>query len=173
MLIYAIVLLWHSKQGRRASACSSNLVLDNASIIIEYNIIYYIYGCHSDSQRHTDKKIHFFEFPKDSKGTAEEKRRNLWIDFCKRKKFAPTRTTRICSLHSSSDAFEPSSSPEFLQSLNFTCTRRLNLKDDAVPTENKPLLDAKNEGQVAGKQAIGSWSRRRVGHETLSCEFFE
>ena len=126
-----------------------------------------VYGCYSDSQKHTDEKIHFFEFSKASKGPEEIKRRNVWINFCKRKNFTPTRSTRICSLHFSSDAFDPSSSPEFLKSINFTGTRRVKLKDDAVPTENKPLQDVENEGRITAKRATGTLSRRKVGHDEL------
>ena len=126
-----------------------------------------VYGCYSDSQKHTDEKIHFFEFPKASKGPEEIKRRNVWINFCKRKHFTPTRSTRICLLHFSSDAFDPSSSPEFLKSINFTGTRRVKLKDDAVPTENKPLQDVENEGRITAKRATGTLSRRKVGHDEL------
>ena len=39
-----------------------------------------VYGCYSNSQKHTDEKIHFFEFPKASKGPEEIKRHNIWIN---------------------------------------------------------------------------------------------
>ncbi len=126
-----------------------------------------VYGCYSDSQKNTDGKLHFFYFPKASKGPEEKKRRNVWINFCKRKNFTPTKSTRICSLHFSSDAYVPSNSPEFLKSIDFTDTRRIKLKNNAVPTENKPLQDAENEGRITAKRSTGTLSRRRVGHDML------
>lgn len=124
-----------------------------------------VYGCNSDSQKNKDAKLHFFEFPKASKGPEEKKRRDVWINFCKRKNFIPSRSTRICSLHFNSDAYIHSNSPEFLSSIGFTDTRRVKLKNNAVPTENKPLQDTENEGRTTAKRSAGSLSRRRVGQE--------
>ncbi len=68
-----------------------------------------VYGCTSDSQNNPNK-LNFFEYPKATEN-GEEKRRAIWIEFCKRKNFVPTKTTRMCSLHFSSDAYAPSHSP--------------------------------------------------------------
>ena len=129
--------------------------------LVHYSFSMYcpVYGCSSDSQKN-EGLLHFFEFPKASKGPDEKKRRDVWINFCKRKSFYPTKCTRICSLHFSSDAYVLANSPEFLKSIEFTGKRRYLLKDDAVPTENKPL-PATHEGQNP-KRSAGTLSRRRV-----------
>ena len=41
------------------------------------------------------------------------------------------------------------------------------MKDDAIPTENKPLQDAENEKQITAKRATGTLSRRKVDHGKL------
>ena len=84
-----------------------------------------------------------------------KKRRGQWIDFCKRKNFVPTKSTRMCSLHFSSDAYVLSHSPEFLKSINFSGRRKLLLKADAIPTQNKPLKKKKVvQSQKEGKQVL-------------------
>ena len=93
----------------------------------------------------------FFEFPKASKGPDEKKRRDAWINFCKGKSFCLT---------FSSDTYVIANSPEFLKSIEFTGRRRYLLKDDAVPTENKPL-PATHERQNP-KRSAGTFSRLRV-----------
>lgn len=119
-----------------------------------------VYGCSSDSQKNKDGILHFFDFPQASKGPEEKKRRDIWINFCKRKRFVPSKATRICSLHFTPDAYVPASSPEFLKSIGFSEKRRLILKDDAVPTENRPLQTT-DEGKIT-KRSTGALSRRRV-----------
>lgn len=122
-----------------------------------------VYGCTSDSQNNSEQKIHFFEFPKVTK-SEEKKRRGMWIDFCKRKNFVPTMSTRVCSLHFSSDAYVLSHSPEFLQSINFPGKRKLMLKPDAVPTQNKALdkIKEKEHASESKRRQTGALSRRKV-----------
>ena len=43
-----------------------------------------------------------------------------------------------CSNHFAIDAYIPSHSPEFLRSINFSGTRKVILKPDALPTLHKP-----------------------------------
>ena len=50
-----------------------------------------VYGCSCDSQRNKDGLLHFFEFTQASKGPDEKKRRDVWINFGKRKSFNPTK----------------------------------------------------------------------------------
>ena len=120
-----------------------------------------VYGCTSDSKKNTEKKIHF-SFPKPI-SKEEQKRCNIWIEFCKRKSFVPSKCTCLCSLHFSQDAYIPSHSPYFLESINFSGKRKLILKPDAVPTINKALDVAKShKPSEAKKRQTGILSRRKV-----------
>lgn len=122
-----------------------------------------VYGCTSDSQNNPEKLISFFEFPKATEH-EEKKRRAVWIEFCKRKNFEPTKCTRMCSLHFSTDAYEPSHSPEFLKSINFLEKRKLLLKPDAIPTQNKVLdvIRAKGSASQSKRKQTRAFSRRKV-----------
>ena len=122
------------------------------------------YGCTSDSQNKSEQDLHFFEFP----NNEEKKRRGQWIDFCKRKNFVPTKSTRMCSLHFSNDAYVLSHSPEFLKSITFPGRRKLLLKADAIPTQNKPLekIKEKESGSESKRRQTGALSRRKVTHNT-------
>lgn len=121
-----------------------------------------VYGCTSDSQNNSDK-LSFFEFPKATEN-GEKKRRAVWIDFCKRKNFVPTKCTRMCSLHFSSDAYVPSHSPEFLKSLNFFGKRKVLLQPDAVPTQNKVFdtIKEKESATESKRRQTGTLSRKKV-----------
>ena len=125
-----------------------------------FNMYCSVYGCTSDSQRNPERKIHFFGFPKAT--NKQEKKR--WIDFCKRKYFVPTNSTCVCSLHFSSDAYILSHSPAFLQSINFSGKRKLILKSDAVPTENKSLDTIKEEEHASEskRRQTGTLSKKKV-----------
>jgi hypothetical protein len=118
-----------------------------------------VYGCTSDSKNNPDK-LNFFEFPKAAIENGEKKRRAIWVEFCKRKNFVPTKCTRMCSLHFSSDAYVPSHSPDFLKSTNFFGRRKVMLKPDAIPTQNK-VFDTIKE-----KESVSELKRRQTG--TLS-----
>lgn len=97
-----------------------------------------VYGCNSDSKNNLEKKTHFFAFPK-ATSKVEIKRYNVWIEFCKRKNFVPSKCSCVCSLHFSNDAYVPSHSPDFLKSINFSGKRKRILKPDAIPTINEAL----------------------------------
>ena len=99
-----------------------------------------VYGCSSDSQKNPSG-ISFFSFPS-GKSAAQQRRRKAWVEFCKRKEFDPSSRSGICSRHFSEDAYEPGHSPQFLESIEYKETFRLRLKSDALPTLNKPLLEA-------------------------------
>ena len=120
-----------------------------------------VYGCTSDSQNNPNK-LSFFEFPKATEN-GEKKRRASWIEFCKRKNFVPTKSTRMCSLHFSSNAYVPSHSPEFLKSLNFSERRRVRLQPNAIPTQNKVFDTNKDENSSnSKKRQTGTLSRKKV-----------
>ena len=99
-----------------------------------------VYGCSSDSQKNPSGTS-FFSFPS-GKSAAQQRRRKAWVEFCKRKEFDPSSSSRICSRHFSEDAYEPGHSPQFLESIECKETFRLRLKSDALPTLNRPLLEA-------------------------------
>ena len=121
-----------------------------------------VYGCTSDSKKNTEKKLRFFSFPKPN-SKDEQKRRDIWIEFCKRKSFVPTKCTCLCSLHFSQDAYIPSHSPYFLESINFPGKHKLLLKPNAVPTINKALDEAKSVKPLeTKKRRTGILSRRKV-----------
>ena len=122
-----------------------------------------VYGCNSSSKRNTKKKIHFFSSPKIT-SKAEEKRNKIWVDFCKRKGFVPSKYSGLCSLHFSEDAYVTSHSPQFLSTINFQERRKIHLKPDAVPTKNK-LLDMVKGTHGDCRQAkrhTGVLARRKV-----------
>ena len=93
----------------------------------------------------------------------EQKRRDIWIEFCKRKSFVPTKCTCLCSLHFSQDAYIPSHSPYFLESINFPGKHKLLLKPNAVPNINKALDEAKSVKPLeTKKRCTGILSRKKV-----------
>ena len=92
-----------------------------------------------------------------------QKRCDIWIEFCKRKSFVPSKCMCLCSLNFSQDAYIPSHSPYFLESINFSGKRKLILKPDAVLTINKALDVAKShKPSEAKKRQTGILSRRKV-----------
>ena len=119
-----------------------------------------VYGCNSNSKNNPEKKIHFFAFPKEG-SKDEQSRRRIWIDFCRRKNFVPSKYTGLCSKHFRNDSYILSHSPEFLSSLNFVGKRKLLLKPDAVPTVNT-ALDKKGHASEPKKRQRGTLSRKKV-----------
>ena len=119
-----------------------------------------VYGCTSDSKKNIENKIHFFSFPKPI--NKEKKRRDIWIEFCKRKNFVPSKCTCLCSSHFSPDAYIPSHSPYFLESIKFSGKRKIILKPDAIPTINKALDAAKlDKPSETKRRKTGILSRRK------------
>lgn len=122
-----------------------------------FNMYCSVYGCTSDSQKNPKRKIHFFRFPK-ATNKEEKKRRDIEAKiFC-------SLQFHVCSLHFSSDAYILSHSPAFLQSINFSGKRKLILKSDAVPTENKSLDTIKEEEHASEskRRQTGTLSRKKV-----------
>lgn len=155
MLIYAILFCVTSQQGYIFRAKYKS--------IQSFAITMYcpVYGCNSNSKKNSEKKIHFFAFPKAT--TKEDKKRcDIWIEFCKRKNFVPSKYTGLCSLHFCNDAYILAHSPDFLSSINFSGRRKLLLKPYAVPTIN-PALDAmKKDSEKKAKRQTGALARRKV-----------
>ena len=85
--------------------------------------------------------IRFFSFPS-GKSVAKQQRRKVWVEFCKRKKFNPSSCSRICSRHFTEDAYEKGHSPQFLEQIECKEAFRVRLRSDALPTLNKPLVEA-------------------------------
>ena len=123
-----------------------------------------VYGCNSDSKKSTEKKLNFFSFPKPV-SKEEQKRCHFWIEICKQKSFVPSKCTCLCSLHFSQDAYIPSHSPYFLESINFSGKRKLILKPDAVPTINRAFVAADKPSE-SKKRQTGILSRKKV---SVSC----
>ena len=121
-----------------------------------------VHGCTSDSKNNLDGTLHFFSFPNAEKGPDEKKRRYIWIEFCKRKGFVPTKNTRIGSKHFESNAFMPSCSPEFFNSINFPGRRKVLLKDDTVPTTNKVAFGTREQSRTVKNQPTGAIARKKV-----------
>jgi hypothetical protein len=100
-----------------------------------------VYGCNSDSQLKTNRNVNFFRFPCGQ--TPEQKsRRAAWEEFCKRKAFKPSLCTRICSLHFAEKSYEPSHSPQFLESFGYTDKTSLRVKPNVYQrlTSLRPAL---------------------------------
>ena len=96
----------------------------------------HVYGCTRDSKKNTEKKLSFFLFPKAN--SKDE-------------------------LHFSQDAYIPSHSPYFLESINFPGKHKLLLKPNAVLTINKALDEAKSVKPLkTKKRRTGILSRRKV-----------
>lgn len=153
MLIYAEILLLTSHPGKRLLLFTSVLLqFSKCSICIVLSM---------DAQV-TAKKI-----PKErytSSGSLKQptkkrkKRRDIEAKiFC-------SLQFHVCSLHFSSDAYILSHSPAFLQSINFSGKRKLILKSDAVPTENKSLDTIKEEEHASEskRRQTGTLSRKKV-----------
>ncbi|XP_028418447.1 uncharacterized protein LOC114543796 [Dendronephthya gigantea] len=128
-----------------------------------------VYGCTSDYKKNKENNIHYFSFPKAS-NKEEQRRRNIWIDFCKRKNFRPSKCTCMCSLHFATDSYVPSHSPDFLKSINFFGKRKLILKPDAVPTIRKALDSDTNKEEASAKKkrSTGILSRRKEVDELIA-----
>jgi hypothetical protein len=124
-MVVSSFLLWLDPSSERFSGTTLRHVLPG-------------YGCNSDSQKSTDPPTHFFSFPS-GKSVDQKRRRQTWVEFCKRKAFQPSSCTRICSLHFKEEAYEPGSSPQFLERLGYKEKFLARLKNDAVPTLNKAL----------------------------------
>ena len=105
-----------------------------------------VYGCTSDYKKNKENIIHYFSFPKAS-NIKELKRRNIWIELCKRKNFRPSKC--LCSLHLSSNSYVPSHSPDFLKSVNFVGKTKVILKPDALPTIRNVLDSAAKKDETA------------------------
>ena len=109
-----------------------------------------VVGCNSDSQK-SDRDIAFFSFP-GRKSREQQKRRAAWIEFCKReKRFKPSVSTRICSRHFDEDAYDPAHSPVFLKQIGYTEKFKVYLKDDSLPTLNKPPTTCSLNSQKPGR----------------------
>ena len=63
-----------------------------------------VYGCNNNSKNNPEKKIQFFAFPKEG-SKDEQSRRRIWIDFCRRKNFVPSKYTGLCSKHFRNDSY--------------------------------------------------------------------
>jgi hypothetical protein len=82
----------------------------------------------NDSQLKTNRNVIFFRFPC-GKTPEQNSRRAVWEEFCKRKAFKPSLCKRICSLHFAEESYiEPSHSPQFLESIEYTEKTSLRLK---------------------------------------------
>ena len=124
-----------------------------------------VYGCTSDYRKNKENIIHYFSLPKAS-NIKELKRRNIWIEFCKRKNFRPSKCTCLCLLHFSSNSYVPSHSPDFLKSINFVGKTKVILKPDAVATIRNVLDSAAKKDETSAtaskNRSIGTLSRRKV-----------
>ena len=107
-----------------------------------HNMYCPVYGCNSDSKKNPSG-IRFFSFPS-GKSVAQQQRRKVWVEFCKRKKFNPSSCSRICSRHFTEDAYEKGHSPQFLKQIECKEAFRVRLRSDALPTLNKPLVEARS-----------------------------
>jgi hypothetical protein len=95
----------------------------------------------NDSQLKTNRNVNFFRFPC-GKTPEQNSRRAVWEEFCKRKAFKPSLCTRICSLHFAEESYEPSHSPQFLESIGYTEKTSLRLKPNVYQrlTSLRPAL---------------------------------
>ena len=143
------------KTLRYVNLCRINFVTSGVGFA-EQNMAYCpVFGCLSDSKKNPEEKnIHFFAFPK-GHSREQQTRRKIWVEFCKRKAFKPTQSTRVCSLHFEDSAFDPAHSPAVLDSIGYKERTLVRLKKDAVPTLNKAF------GEEVTKQGKTSVDRQR------------
>ena len=120
-----------------------------------------VYGCNSDGQKPTSPPTHFFCFPL-GKSAIQQHRRKAWIEFCKRKAFQPSSCTRICSLHFAEDAYEPVTSPQCLERLQFKQQVLMRLKKDALQTLKKPLENPSTTTSGKTRDSTVRRQRRKV-----------
>lgn len=85
------------------------------------------YGC-SESDR-SKTSLHFYRFPSREKSPSRYK---VWVDFCKRKYFTPTRNSRLCSKHFKFQDFNQSDIMK--NKLMPDLKVRINLNPNVVPT---------------------------------------
>ena len=122
-----------------------------------------VYGCTSDFKKNKENSMNFFHF------RSHQVKRKLkdvknWIEFCRRKKFEPTKCTCLCSLHFTSDTYLPSHSPDFLKSIFFSGKRKLTIKPDPVPMISKPIGNTTNDYALeTKKRSTGILARKKVG----------
>ncbi len=115
-----------------------------------------VYGCNSDFKKAKSTGIRFFSFP-NAKSADQQCRRKAWVEFCKRKAFKPTMCTKVCLLHFTENAYEPGHSPQFLERIQCKESFRVRLRNDALPTLNKPLAMVDSSSNTKAR----SYSERR------------
>ena len=160
MLIYAEILLLTSQPGKRLLLFTSVLLqFSKCSICIVLFMDAQVTAKEIPRERYTSSGSRLKQ--------PTNKRKNDGIDFWKRKYIVPTNSTCVCSLHFSSDAYILSHSRTFLQSINVSGKRKLILKSDAVPTENKSLDTIKEEERASEskRRQTGSLSRKKSEHD--------
>jgi hypothetical protein len=85
------------------------------------------YGC-SESDR-SKTSLHFYRFPTREKSPNRYK---VWVEFCKRKYFTPTRNSRLCSKHFK---FEDFNQLDIMKNKLMPDLKvRINLNPNVVPT---------------------------------------
>jgi len=102
------------------------------------------YGCSESDE--SSKRLHFYRFPNREKSPNRHKK---WIDFCKRKNFKPSKTSRLCSKHFKLEDFNQS---DVLREKLMPDTKvRINLNSGVIPTlrsEKIDLLPSKRDLRV-------------------------
>lgn len=101
--------------------------------------------CSSDSKNNADGRLHFFSFPNAENGPEKKK-------------------------HFQSDAFMPSSSPEFLSSIQSSGKRKVFLKSDAIPTKNKVVSSVTEQSRVVKNGSSGKLARIKVGRNHVQSD---
>ena len=103
----------------------------------------------NDSQLKANRNVNFFRFPC-GKTPEQNSRRAVWEEFCKRKAFKPSLCTKICSLHFAEESYEPSHSPQFLESISIGYTEKTSLR----------LIDKPTTSASVSKVSASSQSKR-------------
>ena len=102
--------------------------------------------------------VGLFEFPKD------EKRRKVWISRIKRKKFRPSKTSRLCAKHFTNDQFVVD--PSLAMTIGYKL-RKLQLKSDVIP----PIFDF--EAKKKGNYNADSFKRKRKSGDVAKSKRIE
>lgn len=89
----------------------------------------------SESNR-SKTSLHFYRFPSREKSSSRYK---VWVEFCKRKYFSPTRNSRLCSKHFKFEDFNQSDIMKNKLMPNLKV--RINLNPNVVPTIRSKTTD--------------------------------
>lgn len=112
------------------------------------------------------KNIRLHKFPKDNE--SEKKRRRLWANFVRTKRWSPTANSRLCSEHFRAEDFEN----RFISIPGTPFIPNTALKVDAVPSIHKNQdEEPREQGNNINASSVSSCSTRGHRQVRILCSF--